>query len=126
MGAGDTTARDLAADAGDDLYFERGDLVLVAGADGILSEIKARLQTWRGEWFLDKSIGVPYLETILVKNPNFSAVRAVFRSELLATAGVTRVAKLDLTFDGPSRALSVSFEVETDTGELLADSVEVA
>lgn len=118
--------RDLAidtnADGKSDLLVVNGDLVLVADRDAIKQEIYIRLQFVSGEWFLDTTAGLPYFDNILVKSPNLAAIRTIFMDEILASAGVKNVLKLDLTFDSKERSLTVEFTVNTDLGEL-EDSV---
>lgn len=127
MGAGDTAARDFKLDpATGDLAMEGGDLVFVVGGDSIASDLKARLQQFRGEWFLDHSDGVPMFESVLVKRPNIPALRAIFRDAIEAAPGVAELTELGFDYDNSARRLTITFRVTTDTGELLpAQSVEV-
>lgn len=118
--------RDLLIDtnpAGDnDLIVVNGDLVLVADMAAIKQEIYIRLQFVAGEWFLDTTAGLPYFENILVKSPNLAAIRTIFMDEILASAGVKSVLKLNLDFNAKKRELAVDFSVNTDLG-LLTDSL---
>lgn len=119
--------RDLAIDttpAGkNDLLVVNGDLYLVADMEAIKQEIHIRLQFIAGEWFLDTTAGLPYFDNILVKSPNLAAIRTIFMDEILASAGVKSVLKLDLDFDRKLRTLTVSFTVNTDLG--LLENTEV-
>ena len=101
-----------------DLDFTGGDLKLLDGAEAIRQHIKIRLQTFLGEWFLDQRIGIPYFQSILVKNPNTNAVRVIFNAAILTTPGVETLQELELDFDSPTRRLDVSFKA------LLTDSEE--
>lgn len=125
MGAGDTTARDFKLDASGDLAFEGGDLVLEVGVASIASDLHARLQTFRGEWFLDGSIGIPFFDQVLVKQPNMTAIRALLRTEILDTPGIADVLELTTNYDNATRTLALSFRATTDTGEIIAEAVEV-
>lgn len=110
---------DLALSAAShDLLIIDGDLKLIDDAERIAQQIKITLQFWLGEWYLDISKGVPYLEHVLVKNPNMNHIRAIFREKILDVPGVTGVNKLQLSLDRKNRALSVSFEAETTAGLL--------
>jgi hypothetical protein len=112
-------ARDLKIDPlTGDLVIENGDLAQVSGTDAILQSIRTRLGFFLGEWFLDEAQGIPYFESILVKNPNFPAVRELLRRALLETPGVLEVTSLRLRFTSSTRLLAVSFRVSTDLGEL--------
>jgi hypothetical protein len=100
-----------------DLVIADGDLVLVSGIDAVAQLIRGYLLLFRGEWFLDESAGIPYFEDILVKNPNLSAIREIFRQTLLEVPGVLSVESLSLELSA-ERTLSVDWKVDTDLGEL--------
>lgn len=104
--------------ANHDLLVVDGDLKLIDDTERIAQQIKITLKFMLGEWFLDTSKGVPYLEYVLVKNPNMNHIRAIFREKILDVPGVAGINKLELTHDRKTRALSVSFEAETTAGLL--------
>lgn len=93
-----------------------GDLLLQDGADRVAQQVKVTLLTFLGEWFLDTSFGVPYLEDIMVKNPKWGAINAILRARIIDVPGVTRVTQLDLDFDRRERALTVVFSANTPYG----------
>ena len=64
-------AYDIAMDVNtNDIVLKNGDALLIDNAERIAQQILISLRFWLGEWFLDTRQGVPYLEYILVKNPN--------------------------------------------------------
>lgn len=93
-----------------------GDLQLVDGAARVAQQIKVTLLLFLGEWFLDTDFGVPYLEQVLVKNPNFAGVNALLRARILDVPGVTRIVSLAMDMDRQARTLSVTFSAETPFG----------
>lgn len=111
-------AYDLKLDDDGDLLFEGGDLVFTSGEEAIKQDIRARLLFFRGEWFMDEDIGLPYFTDILVKSPNFLVINSVIRTELENTPGVNEVKSLELTFDSNLRKLTVTWSVSTDVGEI--------
>lgn len=100
-----------------DLVVRNGDLALAADFVGIRQAIDLTLGFFLGEWFLDESVGIPYYEEILIKNPSLVAVREIFRLALESVAGVREVLALDVGYDG-SRIARVPWSVSTDLGEL--------
>jgi hypothetical protein len=110
--------RDLYLDSDGDIELSNGDLRTVEGNDSIQQAIGLALSLFKGEWFLDGDLGVPFYEDVLVKSPNLNAIREIFRQKLTSVSGVNEIAQLDLSFDRSSRTLSLTWKVTTDTGEL--------
>jgi hypothetical protein len=114
---------DLAIDpaTGDLAFDDLGELVLVDGADAVAQEIQTRLRWWRGEWFLDTSRGVPYLESILVKGVTEATVRAILKGEIEAVPGVARVRSMVVSIDRATRYATItSLEVDTTEGDAVS------
>lgn len=111
-------AFDIALGAVDhDLFItEEGDFLLIDDAERVAQQIKITLLTMLGEWFLDTSHGIPYLERILVKNPNLQLIKSIFRDKISNIPDVKKVNKLNLVFDRVGRNLRVNFEVESTYG----------
>lgn len=93
-----------------DLELTNGDLVLTEKSDAIRQHVRQRLWTFFAEWFLDTSVGVPYYQVILVKNPSLANVEGVLQQEILATPGITELLAFELDYDSATRELSVEFQ----------------
>jgi hypothetical protein len=74
-----------------------------------------RLRLWQGEWFLDTSVGTPYLTQILGKVPQGIADQAI-QSVVLGTAGVLGLSAYFSNYDSASRKLSVTMTLNTIYG----------
>ena len=107
----------------DDIDMTSLKLSMVSGAEEILQHIKIRLRFFYREWFLDASMGIPYKEQILVKNPDLRVVSALLKNTILNTSGVVSpLISFNSTYDPVARTLSVSFVASTTFGEVsLAD-----
>lgn len=99
-----------------DLLLVDGQIVLVTGIDAIRQDVLVRLRTFRGEWFLDRRIGVPWFQKILGHKVGLPAVERVLRAAILATPGVEAITELALDFDPATRSLSLDFEARTIEG----------
>ena len=106
-----------------DVVIADGDVLMIDDKARIAQQAKIRLLRWRGEWFLNTRDGLPYIEHILVKNPNLLHVRELLHDELRTIEGVKRVPKLMLSMDRQNRVLTVNFALETDYGTI--ERVEV-
>jgi hypothetical protein len=96
----------------------------INGADKVAQQIKINLLSFLGEWFLDITYGVPYLEDILVKNPRMAVVETIFRHHILDVPHVTRIDALSLDWNRKYRLLGVEFTCSTDYGPI-TDSVKL-
>jgi len=91
-----------------DIDLSTGDIVLTEGSEAIAQHMRIRFSTILGEYFLDKRIGVPYFQSLMIKNPKTNVVRGILQEVALGTPGVEAVNDLALDFDGATRALSVT------------------
>lgn len=122
-------ARSIRLTEDGDLDITGGTWTFIAGLEAVRQAIRIRLLTVRGEWFLDASLGTPWLTEIFKKTPNIPALQSVFRSRILGTPGVKSVDRITLTFNRQARTLRVDFAATCDFGEfdpaVLTDSVEI-
>jgi hypothetical protein len=119
LDAGVGAARNFMLDPGTgDKLIQGGNWVMVRGLPSIAQDLRTSLQLFAGEWFLDQSIGLPWFQSILVKNPNVRFVRSIFADAIQARPGVVGLANLQLDFDRATRVLRVTFSVQTDAGLL--------
>jgi hypothetical protein len=102
-----------------DLMLVAGDLASVVGKEAIAQHVRVRLRFFCGEWFLDLREGVPWWESILIKNPSTRVVEALLRKTILDTPGIASLPAFELAVDTATRAASVSFTAVTDEGEAL-------
>ncbi len=110
-------AYDLALDVKEwDLLTVDNDLLLIDNAERIAQQICITLKFWLSEWFLNKNDGVPYLERIMIKNPNMSHIRQILREKIMSVDGVDSVSALNLSLDKENRTLSVTYEAYTSYG----------
>lgn len=110
-------AYDIAMDVSTgDIALKDNDILLIDNAERVAQQVLITLREWRGEWFLKTADGVPYLEYILVKNPNIAHVRQVLTEAIEGVEGVKKCTELYLQFNRVLRTLSVSYEIETDYG----------
>lgn len=114
---GDLLAYDIALNiASNDLVIKNNDLILIDNTERVAQQVLITLRFWLGEWFLDTREGVPYLEYVLVKNPNMSHIRQILTEKIQSVEGVKSIVSLDFDFRRVTRELYVDFEVDTDYG----------
>lgn len=82
----------------------------------IQQHILQRLRTFLGEWFLDNTIGLPFYQSILVKNPSIGTVNGLFGAEIVGTPGVIALTKYAFSVDSVKRSLTADFKALTTGG----------
>ena len=97
-----------------DLDISGNEIKLNSGLESIEQDWRVRLQTFRGEWFLDTRIGIPYFESVLVKNPINAVLRSIFHSASLETPGIKEIAAFYMNLDAPNRRLELQIEGESE------------
>ena len=108
---------DLALDAKThDIVIIDNDVIFIDNAERVAQQIKIQLLTMLGEWFLDVTHGVPYLEYILIKNPNFELIRQIIKEQILRVDDVDAVNSIELDYNARQRMLSVTYEASTQYG----------
>lgn len=108
---------DIALHANDhDILIKDGDFLLIDNAERVAQQIKVKLLTFLGEWFLDTTWGVPYLEYILVKQPNQELIKQILSEQILSVDDVKSLNALELDYQVKVRTLIINYEVSTEYG----------
>jgi hypothetical protein len=103
-----------------------GDLARVNGRlqriDSTAQRIACRLRLLRGEWFLNKADGVPYIDQVVGQKTNVPHLRQLFSEEIRAVEGVTSLDRLDVIVNQRTRVLRVEFQV--NGGEVVSFTLQ--
>ena len=86
----------------------------VAVAQGILT----RLQLFKGEWYLDIEAGTPWFQKIFADGSDIRIIEAEIKRQILATPGVRSISTFFLDIDKPTRAVTITSEIQSDFGVL--------
>lgn len=104
--------RDFKSDSNGEWVVENGDFATVADADAVPQGIRIRVGMFLGECYLDESIGVDYIDSIFVKNPDPLLVRSLFETAISGAPDVTSVIGAQLVNEG-GRDYSISYAADT-------------
>lgn len=105
------------ADNGD-IDLTDGVLSLTTGREAVAQRLRQAISMFFGEWFLDKTRGIPYVQQVFVKNPNPVVIDTVFKRTILEEPAVTKLREFTLDLDTATRELSVDFRVSTTSGDI--------
>lgn len=84
-----------------------GNLGIVRGAVAVGQHVRQRLKTFRGEWFLDTTAGVPWLAQIMGREYDPALAEAVVKAEILDTDAVTEITSFSVGFNRGTRDLQI-------------------
>lgn len=117
------TLRNIAIDPATGGYlFVGGQRQYVYDKDGIRQAIRCELRAFAGEWFLDDpnnpKVGIPYLQSILVKGADPRAAANIISRKIASMQGVVSVVSVNLAYDKKKRTLAIAYQVQTDAGLL--------
>lgn len=121
----------LALDTGSwDIYLDPTGNIATLGidtparsADLVCQRIRHRLQTFMGECFLDRSVGLPYYTEVLKKNPDMRRVRALILATISNVEDVRKIVDLKVDFLARSREYKVIFRAEATDGTIVEGSI---
>jgi hypothetical protein len=93
--------------------------------DAIIQKLRIKLRWFLGEFFLDISLGIPFIEKVLVKAPNLSDIDFIFKSEILSVVGVSQILNYNTEFNTSLRKYTVNFQALLDDGTTITLSEEI-
>ena len=106
--------QDLLLSSTHDLAIENFDLQMTTDENAVAQRVKRTLLLFKGEYFLDAELGIPYFDEILGTKNSIDSIRSVFVSEISNVEGVQEINSFDIAFDNLSRVLTIEC-VLTDT-----------
>lgn len=104
-------SKDLLLDASHDLVIENFDLKLTNDQNSVAQKVKQTLLFFKGEWFLNANLGIPYYEEILGQKNSRESVIAVLVSHIKQVEGVKEVASFELEEDREQRTVKIKLTI---------------
>lgn len=96
-----------------DYTFGQGDNTwLTNSPEAVALAVKNRFLLWYGQWFLDKSEGTPWIESVLGRQRPDTYNLAI-RKRILETRGVNSIIAFDTTLNTSSRRVLFSATIDT-------------
>lgn len=104
-----------------DLDISTGNLVLVTDVPTITADKLSNLfGFFKGEWFRDTRLGFPYLQYVLIKNPNENLIISLIAKVLKMVPGVAAISEITVDFDVRAREIDATFIARTASGATIA------
>lgn len=100
-----------------DLQIANNNLRMTTNVTQWLSaKIEARLSTFFGEWFINRTLGVPYFSEILKKQVDINNVKTILSDYIRQTRGVAELLTFTIDFDNAERIYNYTFQVKSTDG----------
>lgn len=91
----------------------------------IAQKIENLLLFFKGEWFLNEDLGLPYYDDILIKNPDLNLVTNLFKSEVLSIEEIKSIKKFEVNYNNSTRILSINWTVISSSGDTITGNGSV-
>lgn len=108
--------RDLALNTvSHDILIVGGDFLLV---DSLAQRLKQRLLVLSGEWFLNKEMGLSYIDNLFTKKSagNYQFIEGQIRQIIRETIGVQSLDNFSLELNSANRTAKIDFSITAEDG----------
>ena len=97
---------------------------LVDTPEAVAQSVLTRLRLWQGEWFLDVTVGTPWLQQILGTGKGKALRDLAIQTRVLQTTGVSGINTYESIVDPTTRKMSIKMTLTTIYGNVL-EPIEV-
>ena len=80
--------------------------------------VRHELSLFLGEWFMDSTKGIPYLQKSSRKSAHRVLLETAIRAKIISIKGIKRLTQFIPQYDKRERLLQISLLAETDFGDL--------
>ena len=114
---------DILLDSTGDLHVTpEGDIML---ENSVAQKIRVKLLWFEGEWKWDREEGLPYYDSLLIKNPDTDYIEGLIRSKIFEVEEVTEVKEVAVIFDSRTRKGVIRYIALTDY-ETIKEEVNIS
>ncbi len=102
-------------DEGDYTFGQGDNTFLINSPEAVAQAIKTRFELWRGQWFLDMTTGIPWIQSILGKQ-HPDTYNLFIRQYILKTQGVNSIISFDTNTNSATRRVTFTATIDTVYG----------
>jgi len=84
----------------------------------VAQRLKIKLLTFRGEYFLNTTEGIPYFQTIFKRGVSKSTIDTIFQEAILSEPDVLEIIEFNSIIDVQTRTYQLSFKVRTNVNQI--------
>ena len=90
-------------------------LQLIEGEEELMQALACRLRVFKGEWFLDTDLGLPYFQVFFGKKATSTMIYNAIRKEALKVPGIHDLVNTSIALNN-NRTLDIKFDVVNKFG----------
>jgi hypothetical protein len=83
--------------------------------EAVGQNVETGLMLWLGEWFLDTSLGTPYIQGVLGKHTQ-AVADGTIQNQVSNTTGVVDISSYSSQFNSENRSMSIQLSIDTIYG----------
>lgn len=88
-------------------------------AEYLAQKIRCTLSMFLGEWYLNITLGIPYLHATESKGTNRMYLESTIKAKIVSVSGIKKLLSFIPVYDGVGRVLSISFIAQADDGTVI-------
>lgn len=115
----------LALDENGDLSMGAGQIKQVTALDAVGQSITSDLRTFAGEYWLDYTLGVPYIEEVFKKTNDLSLINSIFKSQILKNIHILEIVSYSGKYYGEQRLFRIKVSLKTTEGIISGLEIEL-
>lgn len=108
----------LLLDKDSDLAFINNGFQTVSGLDEMAQKVDNCLNSFKGDWFLNLTLGVPYFQTILQKGTTDDQIEAILTDYIASIEGVITILSFEIETNTSTREAGIKVRIKTKDGVL--------
>lgn len=91
--------------------------------ESVKQRISIKLKFFKGEYFLDTTIGIPYFQQVFVKGVNKGVIDSIFKNAISRTDGVDKILFYTSTLNNSLREYSANWSVQLVNGDTVEGTI---
>lgn len=115
----------FASDSSNEFIIADGEFVLVTQGAQAVQNVAERLRSYLEDFFLDRTQGLPYFQTLLKKPFNLGLTESIIKQAILQTEDVQRLTRFESDYDPDTRGLVITMSFETIYGTVEGVTINV-
>lgn len=122
---GEQTMKVSGLDRNNDWRFGRGHAVYIQDSDAIRQNVATRIRSFAGDWFLDVTANIPWIELLGRRDSREQVLREVERVTL-STEGVVRILHIEIEHNRRDRVavITLGFEDIFNVQQTISEPIE--